>query len=82
MSLENSLQCIVGIQTFRVDCLSRFQFKNQTTLTGVAQAIVDKVVRKHTDVYVSGAVAELRSRDDITLLVRNFNFPHGKSQYI
>uniref|UniRef100_A0A0K8S3X3 PPM-type phosphatase domain-containing protein n=1 Tax=Lygus hesperus TaxID=30085 RepID=A0A0K8S3X3_LYGHE len=49
------------------------EFKNQTTLTGVAQAIVDKVVRKHTDMYFSGAASELRSRDDISLIVRNFN---------
>ncbi|BET03306.1 tak1 Hypothetical protein protein-1 [Nesidiocoris tenuis] len=51
------------------------EFKTQTTLTGVAQALIDKVVRKHTDVYFSGAATELRSREDITLLVRNFNFP-------
>ncbi|KAL0276687.1 UNVERIFIED_CONTAM: hypothetical protein PYX00_004204 [Menopon gallinae] len=52
------------------------QFRVQSTLTGVAQGVVDKIVRIHHDVYMSGASDVLRGeRDDITLLVRNFNFP-------
>ncbi|XP_014256339.1 TGF-beta-activated kinase 1 and MAP3K7-binding protein 1-like [Cimex lectularius] len=51
------------------------EFREQTTLTGVAQAVVDKVVRKHTDMSMSGVKPELIKRDDISLLVRNFNFP-------
>lgn len=49
----------------------------QSTLTGVAQAVVDKVVRIHHDVNMSNSQNAVTSgkRDDITLLVRNFNFP-------
>nr|CAD7260591.1 unnamed protein product [Timema shepardi] len=57
------------------------QFREQSTLTGVAQAVVDKIVRIHHDVYMSGSTTTngqsiiTGKRDDITLLVRNFNFP-------
>lgn len=54
------------------------QFRVQSTLTGVAQAVVDKVVRIHHDVSMSNTQNTMMStgkRDDITLLVRNFNFP-------
>ncbi|XP_032675271.1 TGF-beta-activated kinase 1 and MAP3K7-binding protein 1-like [Odontomachus brunneus] len=53
------------------------QFRVQSTLTGVAQAVVDKTVRIHHDVNMSNTQSTLTSgkRDDITLLVRNFNFP-------
>ncbi|XP_014485131.1 PREDICTED: TGF-beta-activated kinase 1 and MAP3K7-binding protein 1-like [Dinoponera quadriceps] len=49
------------------------QFRVQSTLTGVAQAVVDKIVRIHHDVNMSTLTSG--KRDDITLLVRNFNFP-------
>lgn len=53
-----------------------FQFKIQSTLTGVAQAVVDKIVRIHHDVNMSSSSSSTNGkRDDITLLVRNFNFP-------
>ncbi|KAJ9576773.1 hypothetical protein L9F63_025333 [Diploptera punctata] len=55
------------------------QFRVQSTLTGVAQAVVDKIVRIHHDVFMSGTTNGKCTvggkRDDITLLVRNFNFP-------
>ncbi|XP_071441161.1 TGF-beta-activated kinase 1 and MAP3K7-binding protein 1-like [Hetaerina americana] len=65
------------------------QFRVQSTLTGVAQAVVDKIVRIHHDRYMSAVTSStsfLQSsdisksvcytkRDDITLLVVNFNFP-------
>ncbi|XP_015513997.1 TGF-beta-activated kinase 1 and MAP3K7-binding protein 1 [Neodiprion pinetum] len=53
------------------------QFRVQSTLTGVAQAVVDKIVRIHHDVNMSNSQNTLTTgkRDDITLLVRNFNFP-------
>lgn len=57
------------------------QFREQSTLTGVAQAVVDKMVRIHHDVYMSGSSTPnghsriCGKRDDITLLVRNFNYP-------
>ena len=53
-------------------------FNEQTTLNGVAQAVVDKVVRIHHDTYMtsSNERKELcETRKDITLLVRNFNYP-------
>lgn len=54
-----------------------FQFRIQSTLTGVAQAVVDKIVRIHHDVNMSNSESAQTSgkREDITLLVRNFNFP-------
>ncbi|XP_046384331.1 TGF-beta-activated kinase 1 and MAP3K7-binding protein 1-like [Ischnura elegans] len=71
------------------------EFRAQSTLTGVAQAVVDKIVRKHHDGYMSavasstpphsplvtsqsagiGKAVRYTKRDDITLLVVNFNFP-------
>lgn len=57
-----------------------FQFRVQSTLMGVAQAVVDKIVRLHHDAYMNGSGSIVGGkRDDITLLVRNFNFPmpHG-----
>ncbi|KYM87348.1 TGF-beta-activated kinase 1 and MAP3K7-binding protein 1 [Atta colombica] len=53
------------------------QFRIQSTLTGVAQAVVDKVVRIHHDINMSNTQNTMTTgkRDDITLLVRNFNFP-------
>ncbi|KAJ8684310.1 hypothetical protein QAD02_020102 [Eretmocerus hayati] len=53
------------------------QFKIQSTLTGVAQGVVDKIVRIHHDKSMSSSQNTLANgkRDDITLLVRNFNFP-------
>ncbi|OXU29520.1 hypothetical protein TSAR_003832 [Trichomalopsis sarcophagae] len=51
------------------------QFRIQKTLPGVAQAVVDKIVRIHHDVNMSNSNAANGKRDDITLLVRNFNFP-------
>lgn len=49
------------------------QFRVQSTLTGVAQAVVDKTVRIHHDFAMSNGI--ISKRDDITLLIRNFNFP-------
>lgn len=51
------------------------QFRVQSTLTGVAQGVVDKIVRIHHDVFMNGTSPASQKRDDITLLVRNFNFP-------
>ncbi|XP_051162943.1 TGF-beta-activated kinase 1 and MAP3K7-binding protein 1-like [Leptopilina boulardi] len=53
------------------------QFRVQSTLTGVAQAVVDKIVRIHHDINMSHSPSTSTSgkREDITLLVRNFNFP-------
>ncbi|XP_054706687.1 TGF-beta-activated kinase 1 and MAP3K7-binding protein 1-like [Uloborus diversus] len=51
------------------------QFQEQSTLNGVAQAVVDKVVRMHHDAFMRDCETPKRcqKRDDITLLVRKFN---------
>lgn len=58
------------------------QFRDQATLTSVAQAVVDKVVRLHHDWHMSNSMSNSSSRtlgsakrEDITLIVRNFNYP-------
>lgn len=53
------------------------QFAEQSTLTGVAQAVVDKVARIHHDSFMRATEASknCQKREDITLLVRNFNQP-------
>ncbi|KAK7111479.1 TGF-beta-activated kinase 1 and MAP3K7-binding protein 1-like [Littorina saxatilis] len=54
------------------------EFSMQTTLNGVAQAVVDKVVRIHHDTYMTGNPQQkhlCQKRDDITLLVRQFKYP-------
>ncbi|XP_076042482.1 TGF-beta-activated kinase 1 and MAP3K7-binding protein 1-like isoform X2 [Oratosquilla oratoria] len=50
------------------------QFVEQPTLTSVAQTVVDKVVRMHHDMYLTKQ-SNITTRDDITLIIRNFNFP-------
>lgn len=46
-------------------------------MTGVAQAVVDRAVRLHHDWYMSNSINNSCStkREDITLVLRNFNFP-------
>lgn len=53
------------------------EFKTQSTLNLVAQAVVDKVSRMHHDYYMnmSNTLPKVTRRDDMTLLVRNFNIP-------
>ncbi|ESP01385.1 hypothetical protein LOTGIDRAFT_186175, partial [Lottia gigantea] len=54
------------------------EFSMQSTLNGVAQAVVDRVVRRHHDAYMTGhdmLKIVCQKRDDITLLIRNFNYP-------
>ncbi|KAJ8941837.1 hypothetical protein NQ318_005120 [Aromia moschata] len=59
------------------------QFREQATLTGVAQAVVDKAVRLHHDWYMSNSMNHscTPKREDITLVLRKFNFPfpNGRS---
>lgn len=49
------------------------QFVEQPTLTSVAQTVVDKVVRLHHDNYLTKR-SNVTFRDDISLIIRNFNF--------
>lgn len=47
------------------------EFSTQSTLNGVAQAVVDKVVRMHHDTYMKDnqVPKKFQNRADITLLV-------------
>lgn len=49
------------------------EFKTQTSLNMVAQAVVDKVSRMHHDYFRNNTFPN--KREDMTLLIRNFNFP-------
>lgn len=55
------------------------QFRIQSTLMGVSQSAVHKIVQMHHDSYMrqieETGSSTFKQRDDITLLVRNFNFP-------
>lgn len=78
--LYQALTDATGTETINGDIASMVahEFSQQTTLTGVAQAVVDKVVRIHHDTFMTGSDAKktlCKKRDDITLLVRNFNYP-------
>ncbi|KAK7079552.1 PHOsphatase [Halocaridina rubra] len=50
------------------------QFMEQLTLTSIAQTVVDKVVRLHHDNYLTKQ-RNVTFRDDISLIIRNFNYP-------
>jgi len=76
--LYNALQDATETATVNTEVASQvaMEFKNQSTLNGVAQACVDKVVRIHHDTFTMGngdVKARCHKRGDITLLVRNFN---------
>ena len=78
--LFKSLKDATGSEHVNTDIASMTAtaFNEQTTLNGVAQAVVDKVVRIHHDTYMtsSNERKELcQTRKDITLLVRNFKYP-------
>lgn len=75
-ALQDATQCDrVNVEVARMVAA---EFSIQSTLHGVAQAVVDKVVRMHHDAYMTGTpdIKSLcKKRGDITLLVRNFNYP-------
>ena len=78
--LYQALTDATGRETINGDIASMVahEFGQQTTLNGVAQAVVDRVVRIHHDTFMTGSDAKktlCKKRDDITLLVRNFNYP-------
>ncbi|XP_049538137.1 TGF-beta-activated kinase 1 and MAP3K7-binding protein 1-like [Anopheles darlingi] len=59
------------------------EFQNQSTLAGVAQSVVHRIVQTHHDVYMQ-LVEESKpltfsNRDDVTLLIRNFNYALPKA---
>lgn len=51
-----------------------FKLKIQSTLTGVAQAVVDHVARIYHDIYEAQNNATGVTRPNIMLMIRNFNF--------
>ena len=56
------------------------EFAKRTSLDAVAQAVVDRVKRIHSDTFASGGErAKFCPRhEDLTLLVRNFGYPLGE----
>nr|UCK81543.1 TGF-beta-activated kinase 1 and MAP3K7-binding protein 1 [Arenicola marina] len=77
--LYRSLEA-VGMESVNREIASMVaaEFASQSTLNGVAQAVVDKVVRIHHDSFLTAmddVKQRCQTRDDITLLVRNFNYP-------
>ena len=61
--------------------ITKEQFSENTTVSGVAQSVVDKVVRMHREHFETKVDdnVELR-REDISLLVRNFNTKLASAQ--
>lgn len=59
------------------------QFAVQSTLNGVTQAVVDQAVRIHHDTFMTATDPARRQRcqrrDDITLIIRSFNYPLPKA---
>lgn len=59
------------------------QFNKQSTLVGVSQSVINQISQLHHDFFMkskmSGADVPFTSRDDMTLLIRNFSFdmPHS-----
>ena len=51
------------------------QFQDNTTMSGVAQSVIDKVVRLHREQFdeMETATMAVTSREDLGLIVRNFN---------
>ena len=75
-----SLEDATGTEHVNTEIASMMasEFAAQTTLNGVAQAVVDHVVRIHHDTYMTSTDHRkdvCQKRKDITLLVRNFNYP-------
>lgn len=78
-SITDCLSQVVSTETG--DILSELcritadQFNENTTLTGVAQSVVDKIVRMHREQCETrtDSLSTCTSREDMSLLVRNFN---------
>lgn len=77
--LYQALQDATGCDRVNVDVarMVAAEFSIQSTLNGVAQAVVDKVARIHHDTYLTIPERKqlCQKRGDITLLVRNINYP-------
>ncbi|XP_033631253.1 TGF-beta-activated kinase 1 and MAP3K7-binding protein 1-like isoform X2 [Asterias rubens] len=81
--LQKSLVDATGTNQPNVDIAHMIaaEFSVQSTLSGVAQGVVDKVIRIHHDTYLgnSSRAKACQKREDITLLVRDFGYPLGTS---
>lgn len=59
------------------------QFNKQSTIVGVAQSVTNILAQLHHDLYmkskVNGIDCSFDSREDMTLLIRNFSFPMPNS---
>jgi TAK1-binding protein 1 len=55
------------------------EFNKQSTLNGVAQSVITQLAQMHQDFFmkskVNGIESTFDSREDMTLLIRNFSFP-------
>ncbi|XP_014676751.1 PREDICTED: TGF-beta-activated kinase 1 and MAP3K7-binding protein 1-like [Priapulus caudatus] len=75
----NSVIDATGTDQVNADIASMVaaEFSVQSTLFGVAQAVIDKIVRIHQDTWYTGSerASLCQKRDDMTLLVRSFNYP-------
>ncbi len=59
------------------------QFSENPTVTGVAQSVVDKIVRMHREQFemeTTGGMNSYTSREDMSLMLRNFNAKLGVSR--
>lgn len=72
-----ALQDATGVQQVNPDiaALAAKEFGQQTTLNGVAQAVVDDLGRRHHDAFFTDRGLLCQQRDDMTLIIRNFNYP-------
>ena len=81
--LTKSIEEATSTSQLNIDIAYRVaaEFHIQSTLSGVAQQVVDKIVRNHHDAYLRGMdrAHYCQKRDDMTLLVRNFDYPLGSS---
>ena len=59
------------------------EFSVQSTLSGIAQGVVDKIGRIHHDTFMTHSdnrrKEQCQKREDMTLLLRNFNYPMPNS---
>ncbi|MGH0159979.1 UNVERIFIED_CONTAM: hypothetical protein FKN15_038330 [Acipenser sinensis] len=55
------------------------EYAQQTSLDAVAQAVVERVCRLHHDTFASGRerAKDCQRHEDMTLLIRSFNYPLG-----
>merc|ERR1712241_485856 len=81
-SLAQCLEKICNDVNIELCRIANEQFAENTTVSGVAQSVVDKVVRMHREHFETEKVDDnddLR-REDISLLVRNFNAKLSNAQ--